>query len=241
MPLHKSFSIVLFGLLCLSGMHQSTLAQKPGKGTADNQLTKKEAAKGWKLLFDGKTTDGWHNYLKPDISGWQVKDGNLFTQGKNGDIVTNDEYGNFELVVDWKIELKGNSGIFYFVMEDPANKRMHESGPEFQIIDNENYPQKLTDNQVTGSASDVLKPSAHLSNPIGEWNTTRIKSKNGIIEHWLNGKKILTYDIHSPEWKEAVKNSKFAVFNYAQTTSGKIGLQDHGGFVAYKNIKIRKL
>jgi hypothetical protein len=207
----------------------------------DNTLTKREIAKGWKLLFDGKSTSGWHNYLQTGITGWQAKDGLLFTDGKSGDIVTDEEYEDFELTIDWKIEKGGNSGIFYFVVEEPVNARIHQSGPEFQIIDEENYPYKLTENQVTGSASDVLKPYSHPANPIGEWNSARIKSKKGKIEHWLNGKKILAYDIHSTEWKEAVKKSKFAEFNFAQVTRGKIGLQDHKHFVAYKNVKIRRL
>ena len=207
----------------------------------DNILSKKEISRGWKLLFDGTSTTGWHNYLKTGVSGWQVKNGVLFTEGKNGDIVTDEDYRDFELTIDWKIEKQGNSGIFYFVVEDPVNARIHQSGPEFQIIDEENYPQKLNDNQVTGSASDVLKPYSLPANPIGSWNSTRIKSKDGKIEHWLNGKKVLSYDIHSAEWKEAVQNSKFAEFNFARVTNGKIGLQDHGAFVAYKNVKIRRL
>lgn len=207
----------------------------------NNVLTKKEIRQGWVLLFDGKTTNGWHNYLKEGVSGWKAVNGELMTEGKNGDIVTDTDVANFELSVDWKIREKGNSGIFYYIVEDPQNKRMYESGPEFQIIDNENYPQKLAPNQVTGSASDVLPPSGDFTKPIGEWNVTRIIVKNGKAEHWLNGTKILSYDLDSEAWKEAVKNSKFAALNYAKTRKGKIGLQDHGDFVAYRNIKLRRL
>ncbi len=213
----------------------------PETASVHNHLSKKETIQGWQLLFDGKTTAGWHNYLKEGISGWQVEDGILFTPGKSGDIVTDDEYSNFELKADWKITGKGNSGIFYFVVEDPVNQRIHQSGPEFQIIDNNNYPQKLEENQVTGSASDVLKPLTDATNPVGEWNTTYITSVNGKIQHWLNGKKILEFDINSPEWKAAVAKSKFASFNYAQVLKGRIGLQDHGNYVAYRNVKIRPL
>ncbi len=215
--------------------------EKKEQSDRNNVLTKKEIRQGWVLLFDGKTTNGWHNYLKEGISGWKAVDGELTTEGKNGDIVTDTEVANFELTIDWKIREKGNSGIFYYIVEDPQNKRMYESGPEFQIIDNENYPQKLTPNQVTGSASDVLPPSGDFTKPIGEWNVTRIVVKNGKAEHWLNGTKILSYDLDSAAWKEAVKNSKFAALNYAKTRKGKIGLQDHGDFVAYRNIKLRRL
>lgn len=227
-----------FATLLGWGCHTSRI---PDNSHILNELSKKEQTQGWKLLFDGKSTAGWHNYLKSNISGWKVADGVLFTDGKNGDIVTDEEFSNFELIADWKITDKGNSGIFYFVVEDPVNQRIHQSGPEFQIIDNKNYPQKLEENQVTGSASDVLKPSADATRPVGEWNTTYISARNGKIQHWLNGRKILEFDINSPEWKAAVAGSKFAAFNYAQVLKGKIGLQDHGNFVAYRNVKIRRL
>lgn len=206
-----------------------------------NTLTEAEISEGWQLLFDGATTNGWHNYLKDSISGWTVVEGTLTTAGKNGDIVTDREFTDFELLVDWRITDQGNSGIFYYIVEDTLNKRMYESGPEFQIIDNHNYPQELMENQVTGSASDVLKPEMDATNPVGEWNSTRIVVKEGKAEHWLNGKKILSYDLNSEEWKKAVAESKFAELNYAKFLRGRIGLQDHGNFVAYRNIKIREL
>ncbi|GAA4446531.1 DUF1080 domain-containing protein [Ravibacter arvi] len=225
----------------LAGLVTAGYAGGKKEGEKHNVLTKKEAKAGWVLLFDGKTTNGWHNYLKKGVSGWMVMNGELMTEGRSGDIVTDAEFGNFEITVDWKIKEKGNSGIFYYIVEDPANKRMYESGPEFQIIDNKNYPQKLEPNQVTGSASDVLPPSGDYTKPVGEWNSTRIIVKNGKAEHWLNGKKILSYDLESDAWKEAVKKSKFAPLNYTKTRSGRIGLQDHGNFVAYRNVKLRKL
>src|SRR5690606_35694392 len=113
---------------------------------------------GWELLFDGKSTNGWHAYLKDNPEEWQVQEGILYTPGKQGDIVTDREYENFDLVVEWKIEEQGNSGIFYHVVEDPNYPRMHETGPEFQIIDDQNYPQELTESQKTGANSDVKAP-----------------------------------------------------------------------------------
>ena len=169
--------------------------EKKEQPDRNNVLTKKEIRQGWVLLFDGKTTNGWHNYLKEGISGWKAVNGELVTEGKNGDIVTDTEVADFELTIDWKIREKGNSGIIYYIMEEHKNKRMYESGPEFQIIDNKNYPQKLAPNQVTGSASDVLPPSGDFTKPIGEWNVTRIVVKEGKAEHWLNGTKILSCNL----------------------------------------------
>lgn len=206
-----------------------------------NSLSKQEKADGWELLFDGQTTKGWHTFLKTGMEGWQVKDGVLFTPGKQGDIVTDKEYDNFELVAEWMIEEQGNSGIFFHVVEDPKYPRMYETGPEFQIIDENNYPQELTESQKTGANSDVQAPTKLVANPPGEWNYTRILVDQGKVTHWLNGEKILDFDMNSQEWKERVAKSKFAPMDYAKVRKGHIGLQDHGGPVYYRNIKIRQL
>lgn len=206
-----------------------------------NVLSAEEKASGWQLLFDGVSTDGWHSFQKNTVEGWQVADGMLFTAGKNGDIVTNKEYENFEFTAEWKIEEQGNSGIFFYVVESPQYKRTYETGPEFQIIDDKNYPQKLKDSQKTGANSDVQAPTMFPSNKPGEWNTTRILVNRGHVEHWLNGHKILEYEFDSPEWKKLVAESKFSSLDYAKIRKGHIAFQDHGGPVAYRNIKIREL
>lgn len=195
----------------------------------------------WKSLIRNNSTVGWHNYLGDSNTGWQVENGILFTGGKNGDIVTDDIYDNFELSLEWKIEEGGNSGVFYHVVESPENKRIHQTGPEFQIIDNEKYPAELTEQQKTGSLSDVLAPIEAAANVVGEWNHTRIIVNQGAVEHWLNDKKILEYQLGSDELKQQIAASKFAEFPYAKVQSGRIGLQDHGGPVYYKNIKIKVL
>ncbi|MFO7826515.1 MAG: DUF1080 domain-containing protein [Cyclobacterium sp.] len=206
-----------------------------------NRLTEAEKAEEWELLFDGVSTQGWHGYLGAATTDWKVKDGVLYTDGGSGDLVTDELFSDFELKVDWKIETHGNSGIFYFVVESPEYPRIHHTGPEFQIIDDENYPQELQDNQKTGANSDVLAPSSMEARAPGNWNRTRIVSRAGKMEHWLNGKQILAFDANSPEWRSAVAASKFSAFDYAMQLYGKIGLQDHGGPVWFKNIKIRKL
>jgi len=195
----------------------------------------------WEMLFDGKTKTGWHTYLTNQPIEWEVNDGILFTPGGKGDIVTDQDYKNFELELEWMIERGGNSGIFYHVQEDAKYPRIHHTGPEFQIIDDVNYPVLLLENQKTGSCSDVLPPKHLNSNPPGSWNKTTIKVIDGHVEHWLNGIKILDFNMNSRKWKKEVKNSKFKDFDYAKVRGGKIGLQDHGDPVYYKYIRIKNL
>jgi len=213
----------------------------PAPADALNVLSEEEKNSGWQLLFDGESTNGWHSFQKKKVEGWQVVEGTLQTAGKNGDILTNNEYEDFEFTADWRILSKGNSGIFFYVVESPQYKRVYETGPEFQIIDDENYPQKLKDSQKTGANSDVQAPTSFPSNKPGEWNTTRILVNKGHVEHWLNGEKILEYQFDSPEWKALVAASKFAALDYAKVRKGHIAFQDHGDPVAYRNIKIREL
>lgn len=210
--------------------------------SGENNSTSAQDTTAWQLLIKDNSTAGWHNYLSDSIKGWEVEEGILFTPGKQGDIVTDDIYENFELSLEWKIEDQGNSGIFYNVIESSENKRMYETGPEFQIIDDHNYPQELTEQQKTGALSDVIAPAELVSNKPGEWNHTKIIVNDGFAEHWLNGKKILEYNLNSQELKDQIANSKFSVLpSYAKSMKGRIGLQDHGGPVYYKNIKIKVL
>lgn len=196
----------------------------------------------WQYLIKDNSTEGWHKYLGGTPEGWQVKEGVLFTLGKGGDIVTNEQYENFELSLEWKLEEKGNSGVFYYVVESPENKRIYETGPEFQIIDDINYPQELTEQQKTGALSDVIAPRKAQVKPIGQWNLTRIVSNKGKVEHWLNGRLILKYQLGSAELQQQIAASKFANLPfYAKARVGRIGLQDHGDPIYYRNIKIRRL
>ena len=206
-----------------------------------NALTMAEKDEGWELLFDGESTQGWHNYLEEGITGWKVEGGILYTEGGNGDIVTDKEFENFEFKLDWKIQDQGNSGVFYYVREAPKSLRIHHTGPEYQIIDDDNYPQKLMDNQKTGAISDLKAGSAIPSKVPGVWNHTRILAHDGHVEHWFNGDKVAEAEMDSSEWKELVANSKFAAFEYGKVLKGNIGLQDHGNPVAFRNIKIRVL
>jgi len=210
----------------------------------ENTLTKKEKKEGWVLLFDGTTMNGWRSYKNKESEGWDVKNGELYCKAegvtKRADLITNNAYENYELQIDWKISPKKNSGIIYMVTED--NGASYESGPEYQLIDDLGYPAKLNDKQLSGSNYDVHAPSAKTSKPAGEFNHTRIVINKGHVEHWLNGTKVVDYQLWTPEWEQLKANSKWKdVKPYGMSKSGHIALQDHGGGIAFKNIKLKPL
>ena len=159
----------------------------------DNTLSKQEKKEGWKLLFDGKTMDGWRIYQNQKVDDWDVKNGELYCKiegvTKRADLITNDKYENFELQVDWKIAPKENSGIIYMVTED--NGASYESGPEYQLIDDDGYPEKIKDVQLSGANYDMNPPTAKVVKPVGEFNHTKIVVNKGHVEHWLNGTKVV--------------------------------------------------
>ena len=210
----------------------------------DNTLSEKEKKEGWVLLFDGTTMNGWRTYKNKESEGWDVKDGELYCKAegvkKRADLITNNAYENYELQIDWKISPKKNSGIIYMVTEE--NGASYESGPEYQLIDDLGYPAKLNDKQLSGSNYDVHAPSAKTAKPAGEFNHTRIVINKGHVEHWLNGTKVVDYQLWTPEWEQLKANSKWKdVKPYGMSKSGHIALQDHGGGIAFKNIKLKPL
>jgi len=210
----------------------------------DNTLSKKEKKEGWVLLFDGESTKGWRIYQNKKADDWDVKNGELYCKVEGvtnrADLITTDQYENFELQIDWKIAPKENSGIIYMVTED--NPASYLSGPEYQLIDDIGYPDKLSDKQLSGANYDMNAPSAKVSKPAGEYNHTKIVINNGHVEHWLNGTKVVDYQLWTDEWKKLKAISKWKdVKPYGMSKKGYIALQDHGGGVAFKNIKIKPL
>jgi hypothetical protein len=195
---------------------------------------------GRRALFDGKTTTGWRGYRQKTLpDGWQVVDGALTRVGKAGDIITVDQFGDFELTLDWKIAPDANSGVFFRVTED--DEIMWHEAPEIQIIDNA-YKGGLKPTQAAGANYDLHEPSRDATKPPGEWNTLRLLVKGNHVEQWLNGVKVVEYELGSEDWKRRVQASKFNVYpRYGQARRGHIGIQDHGDRVAYRNIRIREL
>jgi hypothetical protein len=209
---------------------------------AVNQLTDEEKAAGWKLLFDGKTTDGWRTFKKTTFpaKGWVVEDGWLHCLGKSGgDIISDVEFGDFELLWEWKQAEAGNSGVKYFVTES----RDAALGHEYQMIDDEREPDAKLANgkRVTASFYDVLKPTVTpATKQPGEINQSRIVVKGNHVEHWLNGVKVLEYECGSEALKAAIAASKFkTTAGFGDKIQGHILLQDHHSEVWFRNVKIR--
>ena len=218
-----------------------------GKQAEDNSLTPAEKKAGWILLFDGKKIDQWRGFKKENVpDAWQVENGAITLVGKGGgDIITKNQYENYELLLDWKISEGGNSGIIYNVSEDPKYAATYHTGPEMQVLDNDRHPDAKmgkNGNRQAGANYDMIPLATPAVKPVGQWNQVRLVVNKGHVEHWLNGKKVVEYQLGSPEWEELVKQSKFATMpGYGRVKKGHIALQDHGDRVWYKNIKIRQL
>ena len=215
-----------------------------GAADAVNTLTDKEKADGWKLLFDGQTTKGWHGYNQTSVpEGWAVKDGALTRVAKTTDIVSDEEFENFDLQFDWKLAKNGNSGLFYHVVESPKYKEVYFTGPEYQLLDNEGHPDgKNGPDRFSGANYALHAPSQNTVHTPGEWNQSRIVVNNGHVEHWLNGVKVVEYELWSNDWKTRVANSKFKAWpDYGMAKAGRLALQEHGFEVAFRNIKIKPL
>ena len=219
-----------------------------------NTLTKKEAAEGWVLLFDGETTNGWRNYNSTDPNtAWHVVDGCLQAKGSGDDatgyIVTEKEYENFILSWDWKLSKGGNSGMIYHVVESPRFSVPYVTGPEYQLIDVEgweeaNAPTKLEEWQKLGVdyAMHLPDQSKMKVNPQGEWNNSMIVFDNGHVEHWLNGEKIVEFEAWTDDWFARKASGKWGnATEYGLASKGVICLQDHGHPASFRNIKIKEL
>jgi hypothetical protein len=206
-----------------------------------NRLTDAEQRDGWRLLFDGRSTAGWRNYGKQTIAdGWVVRDGALTRTGAGGDIISNDEFKNFELSIDWKIEPAGNSGIFYRASEE--RDEIYWNAVEVQVLDDAGHPDAANRITAAGAAYDLYPAPAGHVKPAGEWNTARLVVNGSHVEHWLNGFKLLEYELGSTDWNSKVAASKFKPHaKFGKNAQGHIGLQDHGNVVAFRNIKIREL
>lgn len=195
----------------------------------------------WRPLFDGRTTAGWRAFNGTAMpAGWQVVDGTLARVGAGGDIITDETFGSFELELEWRVRAGGNSGVFFHVVEDSTLQYAYETGPEMQVLDNAGHADGRSPATSAGSNYALYAPARDATRPVGQWNAARLVVRGSHVEHWLNGEKLLEYELGSPEWQARVAASKFAQMpRYGRARRGHIALQDHGDPVAFRNIRIR--
>jgi hypothetical protein len=205
---------------------------------------------GWIELFNGENLAGWRSYNHAEaLAPWTVEDGAIFLavdadeEGMTGgDLVTEQQFENFELEVDWKISPGGNSGIFFGVREIEGQDVAYLTGVEMQVLDDDGHPDGADPATSAGSCYALYARSERMTRPVGEYNHARIVARDGVVEHWLNGKKIVEYDMNSDDWAERVAASKFADWeHFARYRRGHIALQDHTDPVWFRNIRIREL
>ncbi|MEM1319565.1 MAG: DUF1080 domain-containing protein [Bacteroidota bacterium] len=233
----------LFGLAaCQQATDQSSKQAPPPP--------KAESAEQWTALFDGQSTEGWRAFNGDTLpDGWIVEEQCLKSLGKGGDIGGDIVYGaqefeNFDLRMEWKISTGGNSGIFYHVQEGEQYQAAYQNAPEYQVLDDIGFPEPLQDWQQLGA--DYAMYSADIERkivkPAGEWNSSRIVFTPQKVEHWLNGEKIVAFVPWSADWKQRRQAGKWKDFpDYGMAKKGLIGLQDHGSFIWYRNIRIKEL
>lgn len=228
---------------------------KPGAtlNPVNNSLTDAEKAEGWQLLFDGQSTKGWHKYGGAPVgAAWKVADGLLYldTSSKKdwqtangGDIVTDEEFENFDLKIDWKISKNGNSGVIFYVHEDTVKfKHSFESGPEMQVVDNEGHPDGKLIKHQAGDLYDMISCSKKTVKPAEEWNQAEVKCVNGKLDLYLNGENVVSTTMWDDNWNKMVAGSKFKEWpGFGTFKKGRLCLQDHGNLVTFRNIKVKRL
>ena len=236
----KKLNLIVLLAICIVGCSQSKKA-----------MTTNES--GWVSLFDGKTLTGWHNYGKTTIgNAWKAEDGMLYLDNEQkegwqtksgGDIVTDEEYENFHLKLDWKISANGNSGIIFYVHEDPKKyEYVWITGPEMQVLDNAGHPDAKIPKHRAGDLYDLIACSKETVKPAGEWNHAEIISNNGKLQLFLNGTNVVSTTLWDDNWKQLIAGSKFKDMpDFGTYRKGHISLQDHGNTVWFRNIKIKRL
>lgn len=244
-------SLVLAVTGCKDKPEQKT--EEPASDMMASETMINQDTKDWTILFDGTSFDGWKGYLRDDVPEyWKLEDGAMVLyppknrpEGENYNLVTTKDYTSFVLSLEWRISEGGNSGVFWGIREDEKYHEPYETGPEIQVLDNERHPDaKNGTTHQAGSLYDMVPPSSDVTKPVGEWNTCVItvdmEAHEGSVE--LNGEKIVTFPLANEAWDAMVAKSKFAGWEgFGKFTTGKIGLQDHGNQVAFRNIKIKEL
>jgi hypothetical protein len=207
-------------------------------GECHNRLSAAEHAAGWRLLFDGVSLDAWRSYGEQAVnSGWAVENGCLARVGWGGDIITREQFDDFELKLEWRISAAGNSGIF--IRGDESGRSIHHTAPEMQVLDNAGHRDAADPSHRAGALYDMIVPDHDTSQPVGYWNQVHIIAVGPHVEFWLNGRQTARFELGSPEWQALYASSKFTGRpGYGRLLRGHIGLQDHWDKVWYRNIRI---
>ncbi|RKN80140.1 3-keto-disaccharide hydrolase [Ulvibacterium marinum] len=240
--MNKVYSLVCVVLMMLVSCKQQK--KDIETRTASEEMVKEND--NWISLMDASL---WRGYNEDTLPGnWQFKGDIIECFGKGGDIggdiITKETYDNFELSLEWKITDGGNSGIFYHVVEDTIYRAPYETGAEYQLLDDEGFPEPIEEWQKTGAnyAMHEADKDKKMLKPVGEWNSSKIVFNKGDVEHWLNGQKIVTFNKFSDDWKAKRNSGKWNDYpDYGNTNDGYLGLQDHGAGVWFRNVKVRRL
>ncbi len=206
-----------------------------------NKLTGAEREAGWQLLFDGNSLQGWRGYNSEFMpTGWSAENDMLIRTGPGGDIITEEQFGDFELHFEWLVGPGGNSGVLFRAVE--GQEEVYHGAPEMQVLDDAGHPDGRSPLTSAGSNYGLHGVPRNIVRPAGQWNTSRIVVVNKQVEHWLNGAKVVEYELGSADWAQRVANSKFAQWPaYGRASRGHIGIQDHGDRVSFRNFKIREI
>jgi hypothetical protein len=244
---------ILFSVVSLASAQEKP---KSGKqtGSTPNTLTPAEKAAGWKLLFDGKTWNGWRGFRRDKVpdEGWAIEDGTIkHLAGKGeqsqqgGDLITVGKYDNFELQLEWRVSPGANSGIKYLIDESMVKSGYSGLGFEMQILDDEGHPDAKAGkngNRTASALYDLIAPTNKRLNAVGEWNQIRLIVQGNHVEHWLNGAKVVEFELGSPQLRALIADSKYKnIPRFGEVRKGHILLQDHGSEVWFRNIKLREL
>jgi hypothetical protein len=240
MPICK-IALIVICLACLAACDRNA---------PNDEILSQQSPAEWKALFNGKNLEGWRSYGETEPNpAWIVEDGAIVldadentTSTTGGDLITDDQYENFELELEWKISKGGNSGVFFGVQEFPGQDVAYETGIEMQILDNDNHADGKMPETSAGACYALYAATEDVVRPVGEYNEVRLLVRDGNVEHWLNGHKIVEYQIASEDWTRRVAASKFADWpHFARTRKGHIALQDHTDRVWFRNIRLREL
>ena len=217
------------------------LLATPLSAQEHNRLNATERAAGWQLLFDGNSLTGWRGYNSESMpTGWSAENGMLIRTGPGGDIITEQQFADFELSLEWLVGPSGNSGVLFRAVE--GQEEVYHGAPEMQILDDAGHADGRSPLTSAGSNYGLHGVPRGIVKSAGEWNTSRIVVVNNQVEHWLNGDKVVEYALGSADWAQRVANSKFAQWPaYGRASRGHIGIQDHGDRVSFRNLKIREI